>query len=559
MIKLIANLINNIGYLILIGFIVSRTNSFRRIIQKDNYKLDDLIILSMIFGGFGIISTYLGTDINGAIASIRVINIMAGGILCGPFVGIASGLIAGIHRLLVDIHGITTIPCAVTTITSGFLSGLIYKKIKDNYNARVYYELIGGIFMETLEVILILIISKPYSTAVDIVKSIYIPMGLTNTIGVPILVSFIRSIFDEKEQIAAKQAKLALDIANKTLPYFRDVENGSYDKVCEIIKESINADAVAITNREYLIAHTGIGADHHIKGERIQTKSTEKVINSGEILTLKNKEEINCPNKDCQLKSAIVVPLKDGQEVIGALKIYYSREDAISYRNKNLAIGLSQIISTQFQISKLGKLQEMATKAEIRALQTQINPHFLFNALNTIISFIRIDPNKARELIINLSTYLRYNLDIGDKFVDIYKELEQVKAYVEIEKARFGDKLNVVYDVDENINVKIPSLIIQPIVENSIKHGILPTGNAGTVKISIKKINSGKAKIVIEDDGIGIPDKIIEDVHSNSIQKNKIGISNVNNRLIYIYGKGLEIERLNKGTRTTFQVQALEG
>lgn len=555
--ELIRNLTNNMGYVILVGFIVSRSNSFKNIIQKDKFKKKDLIILSIIFGGFGVLGTYMGTDINGAIANTRIIGVVAGGLLCGPFVGIASGIIAGLHRLLINIGTLTAVPCAIATIVSGIVTSVFYKY--SNYKNKWIYGLIGGALMQSLEMVLILIMSKPFSTALNIVKYIYIPMVFTNAIGISILILLIQNIFEEKEQIAAKQAKIALEIANKTLPYFREINSNSFENICEIIRESIDADAVAITDKKYVLAHVGMGQDHHIKGNDILTGATEKVIEKGEILILTNAEQIDCSCGTCPLRSAIIAPLKDGDEIIGTLKIYYGKEDAISFRNTNLAIGLSQIISTQLEISKLGKLKEMATKAEIKALQTQINPHFLFNALNTIISFVRINPDKARELIINLSTYLRYNLEIGDNLVDIYKELEQVKAYVEVEKARFGDKLNVIYDIDEDINIKIPSLIIQPIVENSVKHGILEGNKRGTVKIYVKKITNNKAKVIIEDDGVGISEKVIERVYNDNMQENKIGISNVNNRLKYLYGKGLQMERLDKGTRTTFIVETLKG
>lgn len=555
--ELIKNLTNNMGYVILVGFIVSRSISFKNIIQKDKFKKKDLTILSIIFGGFGILGTYIGTDINGAIANTRIIGVVAGGLLCGPFVGIASGVIAGIHRLLINIGTITAVPCAIATIVSGVVTSIFYKY--SNNNNKWIYGLIGGALMESLEMLLILIMSRPFPTALNIVKNIYIPMVFTNAIGISILILLIQNIFEEKDQIAAKQAKIALEIANKTLPYFREIDNNSFEKICEIIKNSIDADAVAITDKKYVLAHVGMGKDHHIKGNDILTRATEKVIEKGEILVLTNAEQINCSCSTCPLKSAIIAPLKDGDDIIGTLKIYYGKEDAISFRNTNLAIGLSQIISTQLEVSKLGKLKEMATKAEIKALQTQINPHFLFNALNTIISFVRINPDKARELIINLSTYLRYNLEIGDSLVDIYKELEQVKAYMEVEKARFGDKLNVIYDIDEDINIKIPSLIIQPIVENSVKHGILEGDKKGTVKIYVKKMIDNKVKVIIEDDGVGISEKVIEKVYNDNMQENKIGISNVNNRLKYLYGKGLQIERLDKGTRTTFIVETLKG
>lgn len=555
MIELLRSLTNNLGYVILIAFFVSRIGSFKKIVQKDKFKRRDLIALSIIFGAFGILGTYTGTEVNGAIANTRIIGVMAGGILCGPFVGILAGIIAGMHRLLVDIGGITSIPCAITTIISGVVASVIYKKA--NENNKWFYGLIGGLIIEVLEMILILTMSRPFSSALTIVKSIYFPMSFTNAIGIAILILIIQNILKEKDEIAARQAQIALEIANKTLPYFRDMNENSYDAICEIIKESIRADAVAITNNEYILAHVGVGADHHIKGQRIVTEATKKVIIEGNLLSLANAKQIDCPNLDCNLKSAIIAPLKEGEEIIGTLKIYYCTEDAISFRNINLALGLSQLISTQLEISKLGELKLMANKAEIKALQAQINPHFLFNALNTIVSFIRLNPNRARELIINLSTYLRYNLEIGENPVDIYRELEQVKAYVEIEKARFGDKLNIIYSIEDDLDVKIPSLIIQPIVENSIKHGILKGKGEGTVVIEIKKVDIDNTFIAIEDDGIGISKDIIDKVYEGKMEENKIGISNVHNRLKYIYGEGLKIKKLRNGTRISFNVRKI--
>lgn len=552
MINLLKNLTNNLGYVILIAFIISSLSVFKKIIQRDEFRKFDLIVLSLTFAIFGIIGTYTGTDVNGAIANTRIIGIMAGGILCGPFVGILSGIIAGLHRFTYDIGGITSIPCAITTILSGFVSAYIYKRgIKFE---KWFYGFIGGIIMESIEMLLILFLSKPYFEALSIVKSIYFPMSLTNALGISLLILLIQKIFNEKEQIAAKQAQLALEIANKTLPYFREVDNDAFKKICSIIKESTGAAAVAITDKNIILAHEGLGSDHHICNQPVQTTATKQVLRDGVIRILNSPEEIECSSKNCPLKSAIIVPLMEETEVIGTLKLYYAKEKGVSFTNEKLAIGLSQIISTQLEISKVGKLKELATKAEIKALQAQINPHFLFNALNTIVSFLRFDPNSARQLIVNLSTYLRYNIEEISTFVDIQKELEQVKAYVEIEKARFGDKLTVIYDIDEDIHIKIPSLIIQPIVENSIKHGILKGSGSGNVRIQVKKNNLKEAFIIIEDDGIGIPQAIIDSIYAGDLKENKIGISNVNSRLKYLYGKGLVIERLHQGTKVSFTV-----
>lgn len=550
MIHLISNLINNLSYVVLIAFILSNLPVFKRIIQKDEFKKSDLLVLTLTFSVFGIIGTYTGTNVHGAIANTRIIGVMAGGILCGPFVGIVSGIIAGIHRILYDVGGVTTIPCAITTIIAGFVSALIH--VKGTRYARWYYGFIGGIALESIEMILILLMSKPYSSAVFIVKSIYFPMSFTNALGICILILLIQTIFKEKQQMAANQAQLALEIANKTLPYFREINSNNLEKICTIIKDSTGAAAVAITDKTTILAHVGLGSDHHISGEPILTTATEQVIKDGHMRILSSPAEIECSKDHCQLKSALLVPLTEGEEVIGTLKLYYAKEKGASYTDEKLAIGLSQLISTQLEISKVGKLKELATKAEIKALQAQINPHFLFNALNTIIALLRVNPDNARDLIINLSNYLRYNIEETSTIVDISKELQQVKAYVEIEKARFGDKLNVIYDIDESIHVKIPSLIIQPIVENSIKHGILKGRGSGSVKIEVKRHNAEDVKVTVEDDGMGIPQSVIDSIYTGAVSENKIGMSNVNVRLRHIYGKGLVIDRLAAGTRVSF-------
>lgn len=556
MINLLKGLVNNLSYIIIIAFIISNLSVFKKIIQKSEFGKVELIILSAIFSIFGILGTYSGTDVYGAIANTRIIGIMAGGILCGPFVGIVSGVVAGLHRFTYDVGGITSIPCAISTILAGFASALIYKK--GTKYGKWFYGFLGGFVMESIEMFLILIISKPFPAALSIVKSIYLPMSFTNAFGISILIIIIEKLFKEKEQIAAKQAQLALEIANKTLPYFRDINNDSFKKICSIIKDSTGAAAVAITDKTTILAHEGLGADHHICGQPIQTNATLKVIDDGIMRILNSPKEIQCFCRHCSLKSAVVAPLKEGDEVIGTLKLYYAKENGISFTNEKLALGLSQLISTQLEISKVGKLRDMAAKAEIKALQAQINPHFLFNALNTIVSFMRFNPNGARELIINLSTYLRHNIEENSTFVDISKELEQVKAYVEIEKARFGDKLHVLYDIDETLHMQIPSLIIQPLVENSIKHGILKGSGSGNVKIQVKKHNLDETLISVEDDGIGIPQEIIESIYEGNLPENKIGLSNVYNRLLHIYGSSLKIERLSKGTKISFILHKLK-
>ncbi|MDU2592164.1 MAG: LytS/YhcK type 5TM receptor domain-containing protein [Paeniclostridium sordellii] len=543
-------LMEKTSFLIVILILISKINFFKRILQSEQNSKFNLIIISGIFSGIAIIGTYIGIDVNGSIANVRNIAIVSGGILFGPIVGIISGSVAGIHRFLIDINGITSIPCLITSIIAGVLSGYLCDKTPNDKKWLI--GIICGIFVESIGMQIILLLSKPYREANLIVHYIYVPMIIGQT-GTGFLISILQSLKKEKEEIAAKQAKLALDITNETLPYFRNMNEDSLYKVCKIIKDDIGADAVSITNKKTVLAYVGIGEEYFKEKTKTLSCITKECIYKGDIIYVKETKEEYFADQKTPLKTAMLIPLKEKNETIGTLKIYYSKQREITDSQQALAIGLSQMISTLMELSKLEKIKEAANKAEIKALQTQINPHFLFNALNTITSFIRINPDSARSLIINLATFLRYNLEFSDTLIDIKKELEQVKAYVEIEKARFGDKLNVIYDIDEKINVKIPSLIIQPLVENAIIHGIRNNGGKGTVKITVKN-NDYKTIVSVENNGITIDDEIINKIKNGNMPENKIGLYNVHLRIKLMYGNGLVIKQLNPGTKIEFSI-----
>lgn len=551
MTEIIRNLINNLGYIVLIAFSVTNLGLFKRLVRNETPSVWQNVLLSLLFGGFGIISTYFGIRVNGAIANTRIIGVMAGGLLCGPFVGIGAGIVSGVHRFLYDIGGITTVPCTITTFLAGISAAIIYKRTKKE--EFWLYGLIAGLVLESIEMVLILTLSRPFEQALAIVKSIYVPMSFTNAIGIAILIAMIQNSFREKELIAAWQAKRALDIARRTLPLFRETTPQSIQDICDIIVASTGASAVVITDQANALAFAGDGMDFLKKGEPLMLDSVQKVL-SGEPSAILNQERAKATaGSDFPYQSGILVPLKEGKETRGILGLFFSRRVTISYSLQTLAEGLSQLISTQMEISKVGKLKELAIKSEVKALQAQINPHFLFNVLNTIASFLRTNPAKARELVINLSTFLRYNIDQIDRFVDLDRELEQVRAYVDIEKARFGNKLRVVYEIDEDVHVKLPSLIIQPLVENAIKHGIFEGRGSGTVRIAVRPESPESVRIAVDDDGIGISEEAVERLRTG-IGDHHVGLMNVDSRLKLIYQRGLEIERLDPGTRISFVI-----
>ncbi|MFS2222174.1 sensor histidine kinase [Pantoea sp. B65] len=528
-------------------FFMTRTRQFRQLLQKDEHSRLELVAVTAIFSLFALFSTWTGINVDGSLVNVRVIAVMSGGILFGPWVGIATGVIAGVHRFLIDIHGVTSVPCLITSITAGFIAGWINLKVAKDKQWSV--GIFGGMLCESLTMLLIVLWAEPKSLGVAIISEIAIPMIL-GAVCIGLIVLLVQSVEGEKEAVAARQAKLALDIANKTLPLFRQVNSQSLRKVCDIIRSDINADAVAMTNKHQILAYVGFGERNYTNGDTGISPTTAQAISTGKIIIKNNDEAHRTP----EIHSMIVIPLREKGEVTGTLKIYYRHAHRITWSLKEMAVGLSQIISTQLEVSRAEQLREMANKAELRALQSKINPHFLFNALNAISSSIRLNPDTARQLIINLSRYLRYNLELNDDdTIDIKKELYQVKDYIAIEQARFGDKLTVIYEIDEDVACKVPSLLIQPLVENAIVHGIQPCRGKGVVVLAVQD-QGDRVRISVRDTGNGISDEVMARVENNEMPGNKIGLLNVHHRVRLLYGEGLQIYRLNPGTEIAFYI-----
>ena len=549
-IQFISQLISNIGCSAIIAFFFIRIDKANIIIKSNAKTKKDIIALSFFFSLLSISGTYIGLNFNGAILNTRNVGVIAGGILGGPYVAIITGLVAGIHRAFVNLGRETAIPCAIATITGGFLTAYVHRFIKSK--DKIFFGFFLACVVENLSMGLILIILKDKILAQNIVANFYVPMVFMNSIGSSVLILLVEDIIQKSELIAGRQAKLALEIANKTLPYFRETENLS--EVCKIIAEDLGAKATVITNKKEIIAGFSFDKDE-IKKADIKSNNTRKVLKTGEaMLVIKEDDEIIEDFLDISphIKSCIILPLKEKNDISGTLKIFFDTAEKITDKNRYLMIGLSHLISTQMEISKVENLISLLKYSELKALQSQINPHFLFNVLNTMTSLIRTNPEKAREVTIDLSNYLRYNLDNNVKSVELIKELNQVDTYIKIEKVRFGDKLNILYDVDESLyNFQIPSLIIQPLVENSIKHGILKKRDNGCVKIIIKKIDKD-IEITIEDDGVGIEQSIIDNLDKQI--KENIGLKNVHQRLKLLYGEGLNIKKLEQGTRIKFKI-----
>jgi two-component system LytT family sensor kinase len=208
-----------------------------------------------------------------------------------------------------------------------------------------------------------------------------------------------------------------------------------------------------------------------------------------------------------------------------------------------VAIALKVLNNTRIEM-KLEEQERLLLQARMEALQSQINPHFLFNTLNSVASLVRFDPDTAREMILKLSKILRRLLKKGDSFVELREEFEFIDDYLDIEVIRFGrDKLQVVKELDpESLEVVVPTMLIQPIVENSIKHGIAPKISGGTIYLR-SRIAEGMLVIEVEDDGVGIVEPGSEVSEWNTPQHGTgIGMANVRERLNVLYSDAGRVE-----------------
>ncbi|KRE71450.1 histidine kinase [Paenibacillus sp. Soil750] len=211
------------------------------------------------------------------------------------------------------------------------------------------------------------------------------------------------------------------------------------------------------------------------------------------------------------------------------------------------------IARIQTLIAMKTSIQE-AIRNELAFHQAQIKPHFLYNALSSVISFCYTDGEKAAYLLSKLSQFLRYILDMdrNDLFVNLHRELDLIDAYVEIEKARYGDRFEFICYVDESLkHFSIPSLCIQPFVENAIRHGLFEKDEYGTVTLTIQE-GDGYLHVTIQDNGIGIPDDLLYQMANGEHGSGGIAIANIRKRVDRIPGASLSINsEMGRGTKVT--------
>ena len=315
------------------------------------------------------------------------------------------------------------------------------------------------------------------------------------------------------------------------------------------LRSMLGSTAVAIVDTATTLAWDGAGS-HHRGDVRAHA---EPVLSSGRTLVL-TSDQITCSDPDCSIRSGIIAPIVADDRVVAALAAYGRTTSTGLVRATEELAGW---ISTQIELAELGRQRTRVMEAELRALRAQISPHFIYNCLAAIASFVRTDPDRARELLLEFADFTRYALRRGGAYTTLRDELQNIERYLALEKARFGDRLVVSLTIaPEVLPVAVPFLAIQPLVENAVRHGIEHKSGIGHVSISAADVGA-TAEITIEDDGEGSDPETIRAVLSGGGSGNSVGLGNVDARLRQAFGDeyGLVVETApGAGTKVTFRV-----
>lgn len=317
-------------------------------------------------------------------------------------------------------------------------------------------------------------------------------------------------VFFSPDTLRSQYTEQTLAVASAML---EDITGGltreSAEEICRRLLPETRAMTIAVTDREMVLACVGELADDFPPGSPIHTPTTRYVIEHGIAQSFTNDIDVRGEQGSRRnIPAGIIAPLKIRGKAVGALKFYYRSARHVNRTQYALASGFAELLSTQLTVYELERQAELTARAEVRALQAQINPHFLFNTLNTIASLTRTEPLRARDLLREFSQFYRATLENSGQLIPVKREIDQTLRYLKFEKARFGeDRVLVSVDVDEDAeDTLVPAFVIQPLVENAVRHAMR---DEGALKIAIDVERAGESAVTIRviDDGMGMDEE----------------------------------------------------
>ena len=371
------------------------------------------------------------------------------------------------------------------------------------------------------------------------------------------IVMVIRLMMDP-DSVRALQSDAMLQLASSMIDAMGDgLTEEASQEVCELLLPNTSAIAVALTNCESVLGYAGYQEAHNPAGIAIRTSATHECIRRGKTLVLLTPEEIGLPApiEQNRIKAAIVEPLFVGGRVEGTLKFYYRDPRKITETQRSIAHGFAQLLATQMAAVEMETQRKLAASMELKMLQTQINPHFLFNTINTIASLIRTNPEKARILLREFAVFYRRTLEDSADLILFAREMEQTKRYFTFEIARFGeDRVAMEVDIEPDVDdMMVPPFLIQPLVENAVRHA-MPSEGKLTISVT-GQVKGDDVIVCVADDGVGMTEEArLNILHPESSTGCGIAVKNVHDRICGYFGSDTHMEvesELGVGTKVT--------
>jgi two-component system LytT family sensor kinase len=315
------------------------------------------------------------------------------------------------------------------------------------------------------------------------------------------------------------------------------------------VRALLGTPAIALSSTEELLAWDGAADGHAPRAVEHARTATEHA--RTEVV---GPAGVACADPDCPIKVAVVAPLIVEERVVGSLAAYGDNTSAGLVRATN---EVARWVSTQLELAELDASRNRLMEAEVRALRAQISPHFIYNSLTAIASFVRTDPERARELLLEFADFTRYSFRRHGEFTTLAEELRSVDRYLLLERARFGERLQVTLQIaPEVLPVSVPFLCVQPLVENAVRHGLELRAGEGHITI-VASDEGSEALISVEDDGAGIDPEVVRRTLAGSPDGDSVGLGNVDERLRQVYGDdyGLVVETApGAGTKVSMRV-----
>ncbi len=314
----------------------------------------------------------------------------------------------------------------------------------------------------------------------------------------------------------------------------------------------LGTPALAMTDTSGTLAWDGSGQHHAHQCPALAAATLDR----GHTRSF-DRGDLGCDETGCPIRTAVVSPLVVDERVVGTLQAFAPYPTAGLAR---AADEVAQWVSAQLELAELDASRTRLMEAEVRALRAQISPHFIYNSLGAIASFVRTDPDRARELLLEFADFTRYSFRRHGDFTTLAEELRSVERYLLLEQARFGDRLQVTLSIaPEVLPVAVPFLCIQPLVENAVHHGLEASGGDGGVgHISIVAHDRGQECVIeVEDDGAGEDPEKIRRALAGDAALDSIGLGNVDARLRTTFGDdyGLVVETARgAGTKVIVRV-----